>query len=184
MSDKHRLFVAFDVPLAERERLNAAMAHLEQELPGGRWTPIEAQHVTLKFLGWVPAGEVGDVTEVCRAVASRCEGAELRLDGLGVFASPRRLRVLWVGIADAAGVTSRLAAALDKDMVDLGIPAESRDYTPHLTLARFKVPLKLDSLPELDIEGEPFGLDAIVLYQSHLSPRGARYEVVERFPLA
>jgi 2'-5' RNA ligase len=54
-------------------------------------------------------------------------------------------------------------------------------------VARFNPPVAVrDHVEELAataFEVVPFRVGELVLYRSHLSPRGARYEPLERFPL-
>jgi 2'-5' RNA ligase len=40
-----------------------------------------------------------------------------------------------------------------------------------------------DELAGTRFEVSPFRVGELVLYRSHLSPKGARYEPLERFPL-
>jgi 2'-5' RNA ligase len=95
------------------------------------------------------------------------------------------MRVLWVGLHDSDKALVDLAKALDRGFEPLGFEPEKRDFTPHLTLARFKMPVRLDEpLPEIPVTDLPeFEVSALRLYRSHLSPKGARYEVVRDFPL-
>jgi 2'-5' RNA ligase len=183
-AEKLRLFVAFDVPEPFREALQEIVEPLRDALTGARWTNVADQHVTLRFLGWVPAEARSDVDAVCREVAGRREPADLSLGDLGTFPSTRRARVLWAGIEDLTGLTPGLAADLDAGFRTLGFEPEQRSYTPHLTLARIKRPRPLGDLPQVPSEARGiFRLEEVVLYRSHLSPKGARYELVERFPL-
>jgi 2'-5' RNA ligase len=91
-----------------------------------------------------------------------------------------------MGINDPDDLLGRLAAALDEGLRVLGFAAEERAYTPHLTLARLKSPAPVGdlatTLPEAD--WEPIEVDHLSLYRSRLSPRGAVYELLEKFPLA
>jgi 2'-5' RNA ligase len=182
--EKLRLFVAFDVPEEHRRALQDVVAPLREKFSGIRWTKVENQHITLKFLGWVPSARRSDVEEVCRGVSERSAPAVLSLTELGIFPGPKRARVLWAGIDDPTGLTPRLAADLDAGFRPLGFEPEERGFTPHLTLARLKQPQRLGELPQVPLEVRgTFSLDEMRLYRSHLSPKGARYEVIERFAL-
>jgi 2'-5' RNA ligase len=184
-SDKLRLFIAFDVPLEQRRHIQDAAEPLRPLLPGARWTPVESQHVTLKFIGWVEGSSFDTVVDVTRAVASNHAAAEMTLVGLGAFPSAKRVRVLWVGIDDPSGLGAGLAEDLSTGLEPLGVEREDRRFTPHLTLARLRSPRRLDE-GALDVDvGElpPFSVDEVVVYRSHLSPKGARYEAMERCPL-
>jgi 2'-5' RNA ligase len=181
-----RLFVATDVPEAVKRSLAGATVRFRDRVPGARWTRSEGWHVTLKFLGstWPRL-----VDEVRAAVGSTAEGSEAfhtELTHLGVFPSVRRARVIWAGLADPEERFTRLAAALDEQLADHFVP-EKRAFTPHLTLARLNPPRDLGEFaPDLTgtpVRSEPFPVDRLVLYRSHLSPKGATYEPLLAVPL-
>jgi len=98
---------------------------------------IDALHVTLKFIGEVEAERVPNITQVIEDVAATEFPFELQLEGLGAFPNRERPSVIWVGLRDA-GSCSRMATALESQLVECGIPAEERAFRPHLTLARIK----------------------------------------------
>jgi RNA 2',3'-cyclic 3'-phosphodiesterase len=180
-----RLFVAVSVPRPQREALDAAVAGLRDDLPGARWTPLDNQHVTLKFLGSTPAELFADVAAAVTSSAESHAPSEIALAGLGAFPSNRRARVLWAGIDDPESLLRSLAASLDRAMEPLGYSIEKRPFTPHLTLARFKQPARVTGiLRELDPDwASPWTVEAVELYQSRLSPKGATYEVLGTVPL-
>ncbi|MDP9234003.1 MAG: RNA 2',3'-cyclic phosphodiesterase [Actinomycetota bacterium] len=183
--ERLRLFVAVDVPTDHLARVQELTAPLRAELGGARWTSESNQHITVKFLGSTPSERLAEVAEVCADVAARHASAEVHLNGLGAFPSLRRARVLWMGIDDPDGVLQRVAGALDRGFEALGYAREPRVYTPHLTLARMKSPAPIRGpLPVMPTQLSPFSIDHLTLYRSRLSPRGAVYEVLERFALA
>lgn len=180
-----RLFVAADAPPGHLARVDKLLAPLHARLRGARWTAPEGRHITLKFLGYAAPDALGEIDEAIGRASAAVTPAEVRLGGLGAFPSARRARVLWLGIDDPHGVTTGLAGALDEALAPLGFEAEKRAFRPHLTLARFKVPGPVET--ELPAQGladlPPFRISVTTLYRSHLSPTGARYEPLRRFPL-
>jgi RNA 2',3'-cyclic 3'-phosphodiesterase len=184
--DRLRLFVAADVPAPLLDALQAATAPLRssEELAAARWTKPSNQHLTLKFLGWVDPGRRAEISAKIAAVAHSGEAGTVRLQGLGVFPSARRARVLWVGLDDPGGVLTSLAAAFDSALEPLGFEVEKRAFTPHLTLARFKPPASIKGvLDEVEVPESSFDVDHVALYRSRLHPKGASYEVLEAFRL-
>lgn len=182
--EKVRLFVAARIPDDRLELLDAALEPLRAKLINARWVPVESQHLTLKFLGSAPLDRLDGVTSTCAMVAAGRPGGRLALTELGAFPSTTRIRVLWVGVDDPSGALGALAADLDRAFEPLGFPSEGRAYTPHLTVARFKLPIPMKSgFPSLTASIAPFDLDEMTLFRSHLSPKGARYEVIGTFPL-
>ncbi len=182
-----RLFVAADIPPEHARAIEETVAPWRDRLPGGRWDPSEKWHVTLKFLGRTWPRLLPWVRDVCREAAGTVRPFEVSLAGLGVFPSPSRARVLWVGVEDPAGGLARLAGEVEGRLAK-EFPPEKRRFTAHLTVARFREPVRArehaDELAAARVAASPFAVDRIVLYRSHLSPRGSRYEALEAFPLA
>ncbi len=185
--ERLRLFVAVDLPPDLLEALDESLAALRSrpEVASARWTVPANQHVTLKFLGWVDAGMLDPIAETLAAVASSHEPATVTVEGLGAFPSERRARVLWAGLDDPAGLLAALASDLDPALAPLGFQPETRAFTPHLTLARFKSPASLAGrLSEATRVANPsFEVDHLALYRSQLHPRGARYEILRSLSL-
>ena len=184
--EKLRLFVAVSLPTTHLEHVQREIAPYREKLTNARWAVPENQHVTLKFLGSTPSDRLHEVERVCEIVAAGRSPGRLSLTSTGAFPSRNRVRVLWVGLDDPSSLLQQLAADLDRGFEPLGFPAESRSFTAHLTLCRFKMPVPLKGgLPEVDTSPlDPFDIDSIQLFRSHLSPKGARYEVLRAFPLS
>lgn len=180
-----RLFVAVSIPRSHLERIDVEIKPFKDKAVNARWIDVENQHVTLKFLGTTPGDRLGDVEHVCAMVAASHRPADVALTTVGTFPSSKRVRVLWVGIDDPRTLLTRLASDLAQAFEALGYPSEGRTFTPHLTLCRFKIPVPLaGGLPDLDLSAlEPFTIDRLALFRSHLSPKGARYESIAEFPL-
>ncbi|HXF56525.1 MAG TPA: RNA 2',3'-cyclic phosphodiesterase [Actinomycetota bacterium] len=181
-----RLFVAVDVPEAVRRGLARTVEPFRGRVPGARWTRPEGWHVTLKFLGSTWPRLLEEVKEALRKAAGGAAPFETRLTEVGVFPGPGRARVIWAGLADSEGRFGPLVRALD-ELLAAHFRVEKRAFTPHLTLARVDPPVDLRAAaPELlglRVDSEPFAVDRLVLYRSHLSPAGARYEPLHAVPL-
>lgn len=181
-----RLFAAVDIPPRVQEAVDVALEPWRERFPSARWVKPENRHVTVKFLGRTYPRLVERVHEACRAVAGRIRPFRVRAGGLGVFPSPGRARVLWVGLDDEDGGFRALATALDREL-ERDFPPEKRAFTAHLTVARCNPPIRAaehaEAMANVRIDAEPFRATSVVLYRSHLSPKGARYEPLERFAL-
>ncbi len=125
--------------------------------------------------------------DIKKAVTAALAGAprcKLTTSELGVFPNPNNARVLWVGAEDIGGRTAKLHKKIDAALAPLGFETEIRAFTPHLTLARFKVPAKI-SLTALGVETKviPFTPKEVVLYRSVLKPNGSAYSKLQAFNL-
>ena len=181
-----RLFAAVDIPERVKDAVVAAIEPWRERLPGGRWVRPENWHVTVKFLGRTWPRLVEWVHDGCREAATEIRPFRVGVEGLGVFPGPTRARVLWVGLEDPEGGLAALARAVE-ERLSKEFPTEKRPFSAHLTVARFNPPVPMrdraEDLGATPVEGKPFQVGHLTLYRSHLSPRGARYEPLERFPL-
>ena len=181
-----RLFIAVDPPSAIKDRVDAVAEPFRGRIPAARWTRRDGWHVTLKFLGATWPRLMDTVREAVSATAAGAVAFESRVTSLGCFPTPTRARVLWAGLEDPDRRFGALAGKLDELLGDL-FADEQRAFTPHLTLARLAPPRNLrEFVPELigtSVGSDPFPVERLVLFRSHLSPAGARYEPIFEAPL-
>jgi 2'-5' RNA ligase len=165
-----RLFVAVWPP---EDVLDRVAALPRPEIDGLRWNGREHWHVTLRFLG--PVAEVDPVTEALAGMPGAAVTARLG-PAVGRFGQ----RILHIPVEGLDGV----AAAVVGATAHLGKPPDDRPFHGHLTLARVATHGRVDLRP---LTGTPveagWDVEAVCLVESRLSPHGARYEVLERFPL-
>ncbi len=177
-----RAFIGIGLPPAVREVLGTLCGDLRRRLRGVRWVAPEAMHVTLKFLGTITDEQRLAVERLLRRVASREPAFQLCLGPVSGFPSLRSPRVVWVGVTEGEQAVVRLAEALEQGARELGFKAEERPFSAHVTIGRAQ-----DASPQLsDVEWKPpapWQAASVALYQSHLSPGGARYEVLTEVPL-
>lgn len=173
-----RLFVAIDIPAPVRAAIEALLAKLRPACPQARWVRLDGAHITLKFIGEV-AGEKQESIQSALGPIQSTRPIEMAFRGVGFFPNERRPRVFWAGI-ESGNALGELAAEVETALEPLGIPRESRTFSPHLTLARFESPRGLDGLRKAiagarDLE---FGRAIVAefhLYQSVLKRGGAEY---------
>ena len=186
-----RLFVACELPPAVRDALGCVQEELRTRGVGRlRWVRPEGIHLTLKFLGEVPAAKREAVENALAGAVVSPFALDVRLGSLGGFGGRQRLRVIWVGLeGDVEGLV-RLAALVEEALGPLGFPRERRPFAPHLTLARVPDdvgPQERSRLADL-LEAFPspslpsMTLTAVSLMQSFLQPTGARYQCLAVYP--
>ena len=180
-----RLFVALDFPDAVRHALRELMASLRPQAKHARWVRAEAMHITLKFIGETAESHLESIRAALSALRSP-QPAVMHFRGLGFFPHERRPRVLWVGVEASPNVAG-LASAIDKALEPIGIPRETRDFVPHLTLARFENPAGLEKLVGTaeNLASTDFGSTVereFYLYESVLKRSGAEYARLAAFP--
>src|SRR5450759_3804378 len=189
-----RLFVALDIDADIRRRITEFRNQMRPLAPDVRWVGPETFHITLQFLG-----ETRKLDEIQNALqAVRGAPIELAFRNGGFFPSPKSPRVFWVGI-EGDEYLPELANSIGQALQPLGFERDAAPFNPHLTLARAgsgrprpvpgersapglqQVRAKLETLGPLEF-GTMTAHD-FYLYESKLSPAGARYTKLSRYPL-
>lgn len=168
----NRLFVAVWPPALLSEQLRTLD---RPSRPGLRWTTPDQWHVTLRFLGDMPAPEEDVLRAGLGQVAARVPAFEATAGP-----RPRLLGPAWV--LPVTGL-DRLAGTVGDATRDLGQLPSHRGYQGHLTLARARQRNLLRGLPDQAVGGAWTVAD-VTLVRSHLGSQGARYDVIGRWPLA
>ena len=187
-----RLFVALEIPAEVRDSFAALIKELRSADSSfsknrARWVRPENLHVTLKFIGHVDSGKVDGIHAALAEVRSGSP-VELRFRGLGFFPNGKRPKVLWVGI-EASPNLGPLASEIEARLGKLGILGETREFAPHLTLARFDPPGISEGLSMIVQENVAREFGAVRtgefhLFESKTKPTGAEYTRLASFPFA
>lgn len=174
-----RLFVAIRPPAPIRARLLAAMGGIS----GARWQTDDQLHLTLRFIGEVDRHQASDVVAALGGVHAR--RFAIALNGIGHFDRRGQPDAVWAGVAPHEPL-HRLHKKVDQAIARIGIPPEQRAYLPHITLARLRRGSgPVGNLLEQSggLTSAPFEVDHFALFESRLTPDGAVYSIVERYPL-
>lgn len=155
---------------------------------GVAWVAPENLHITLKFLGAVEESRLPAVEAGLAEVAALSPAFAFTVHGLGAFPTATRPRVVWAGVAEGEAPMATLAAAVDDALAPVGFPAETRGFSPHVTLGRVREPRRDPGLARAlgERAAARYGrtlVERVILMQSDLSPRGARYRELAAWPL-
>ncbi len=181
-----RTFIAIELDEAIKVALVDLQGQLKAKVPQGsvRWVKPGGIHLTLKFLGDVPANRIGEVERALTQACVRFRCFSFSVGGIGCFPNPRRPRVVWVGVREESGTLLRLQKAIEDAMEKLGFPPERRRFHAHLTLGRTRRRAsssdvrRLGQLVSETDMGESLGQMeawAVSLMKSDLRPTGAVY---------
>jgi 2'-5' RNA ligase len=184
-----RLFVAAWLPARARDEAGEVAARLGESGADVRWVPPGDLHVTLCFLGGVEPARVEGLVACLSEALSGSPAFGLRLAGLGRFPVRGLPRVVWAGLESGARELAELASKIERALLAGRFldRVEERPFRAHVTLGRPKssrgVGRLLDLLEEMRFSGGMHRLEEVTLAESRLSPRGAQYTAVARFPL-
>ena len=176
-----RLFAALPIP----PDVAGTLKRRQSGLPGAKWRPEEALHVTLAFYGEMDTRKADELASELTRVTS--EPFDIELAGVGAFGEGHRTHAIWAGVApnDRLGVLAgRCRAAGER----AGLTLEARTYRPHVTLAYLKPQADPDRIGAWItghnlLHSPPFRIDRFALYSSVLTQGGSQYMVEREYLL-
>ena len=191
-TEKLRLFVAIPIPEPVRDEIIRVQQELQPLVSRdvARWARSDQFHLTLRFLGDVPADGVEDLKKSAGAVCRNARPLSLRAEGVGFFPNSRSPRVIWVGINDREGRLVSLQQQIETAVGQFSPEPGEKNFTGHVTLGRLKNPRPADTRDlaarAQSLEKRLFGewtAHEIEIIRSELSPAGARHTLLAAFRL-
>jgi 2'-5' RNA ligase len=188
-----RLFIALAVPQNVQKEIGRAQSQLRRSSPPGtiRWTRPEQFHVTLIFLGDVPAAQVEALKVSVSGVSAGFPPLQLSAHGIGFFPNIQRPRVVWAGTGDGNGQLAELHRKLDEAARPFAPAEKPERFAGHITLGRFKPghPAAIDKLLARAEVQRPrhFGdweAGQVDIFRSELTSAGAMHSLFASFLLA
>jgi RNA 2',3'-cyclic 3'-phosphodiesterase len=174
-----RLFVALAIP----EAVAQGLMLIQSGVPGARWSEREQLHLTLRFIGEVDGRDANAVDEALSAISA--PAFTLALKGVGEFGG-KHPHALWAGVR-AREPVAHLARKVEAALQRIGLPAEERKFTPHVTVARLRATTRghvLDWLTDHALYASAqFEVREFVLYSSVLTSDGSIYVPERTYPL-
>jgi len=193
-----RTFIALDLDDEVRQRILRFKQEVSEFAPKARWIDEGSLHVTLKFIGEIADSKVKEIEAALGSV--KAAWFKIKFGGTGFFPTARSARVFWIGIG-AEPALANLATKVEHSLARLGIPKESRKFSPHLTLARTRGGSGAPGWRKADKPNRQFAVlqqhleksqavefgtmtaREFFLYRSQLSSKGSRYTKIARFGL-
>lgn len=168
-----RLFFAI-WPSREAVMALHALACRQATSTGGRVTWPDSIHLTIAFLGDVPASRIEVFRSLPPEITARA--FSMRVDRVGHWV---RNGIVWAGPSAVPDALAALQARLAAWLASQGIALDARPFRPHVTLLRKAARGDLTE-PEAPIA---WTAGEFVLVRSCPRADGSRYETIARFPL-
>ena len=167
-----RLFFALWPDDAVRNEIISRFEQMPQHATQAKKMQPGNMHITLHFIGNVDSAMAACLHQAAQTV--RSTGFTLQLDTVGYFKSPQ---IFWMGCAQLPEGLRVLHQQLAEVLLPCGYQAESRPFTPHITLLR-----KLRD-PGTRVAFEPVHWDvkSFSLIESLSSGEGVMYRPLENY---
>ena len=178
MKKRRRIFIAINLP----EDIKCELERCQKEINWAKWTTKDNLHITLEFLGYLTAQELGEVCMIAKEVAKRRKPFSINLNKI-VYGPPEKLppRMIWA-IGEKSKELAELKQDLQKHLSDNG--SEPRNLSPHITLARINEwewkKIEPEERPEISEELDlVFTVESIEVMESELKRGGPQYAILE-----
>lgn len=138
-------------------------------------------HLTLAFLGALPANRVDELITSVESAANEWTPFELAFGRLSGFPSLDRARVAWLDLRAGREAVVEAAATVRSELRSAGLPYDDRPFRPHLTVARARRgPVRLDGVAELDTSTPITTATEVEVLRSDLTDQGASHHLLAR----
>ena len=187
-----RTFVAVNVSSDTTKAAQRMMRQIDETEIGAKCVRTSSMHIALKFLGEV---QIEETPEICKAVGRAAQGMlsfMIGCGGLDAFPERSRPRTVWMGVQTGVTALRQLQQRVDDETRHIGYHGETRQFHPHLTLARIrstaeqanplqaifsKYPVDSDSTTVVTTET---WVDEVIVYASIMERGTPSYEVLGR----
>lgn len=147
-----------------------------------RWTPEPNIHVTMRFLGDLRLEQIQQIETGLRHLLENKSAFAVTITTPQPFPGVKRARML-ATLVHKNQELQKMAEGIEKLAVEAGVAPEERPFRGHITVGRFRKPVKgLEGLlANTDTMTMP--IDNVVLFKSELKPTGAEYSEIAKFLL-
>jgi len=176
---KRRIFVALNLSDALKNEILDWRKQIKMEKDLIRWLKPQNLHITLLPPWYVES--IDETTELLESNKNWVRPIKIHFDQIEFGPTLNYPRLIW-----AKGQSpSQILELKNKLEKILNQEPEKRDYLLHLTVARFRPEnFKNFSIKKLGTEiSWKDQIESFSLLESHLSPKGASYEVLLQIPL-
>jgi 2'-5' RNA ligase len=174
-----RLFTGLELPA----ECAAALASARGGVHRARWIEPSDYHITLRFIGevdWRMAREAADALGGVRRPP-----VSIGFEGLSWFGADKPRAI--IARTKPTAPLIELRSEQERRLRRIGLALETRNFTPHVTLARLRSASPVAIADYLSVRGAfvapPFEASRFVLYSARGSSGGGPYVVEAVYPL-
>jgi RNA 2',3'-cyclic 3'-phosphodiesterase len=182
--DTKRIFAAIEIPPELRKSAGDLIGELRSidNDKVVRWEISAKMHITLKFIADADETATAIFKNALDDIAKQHRPFTAEIKGSGVFPDQSKARVYWFGIGEGEAEIKSIANEIESACRVAGLPAEKREFHPHLTAGRVRDSRRAMTLTQQFLETaftpEPFVVSRLVLIESKLLPSGSEYSLL------
>ena len=187
-----RAFVALELPPEAVGQIERILGTLKGPVSAAaasktkiRWVRPSQAHLTLRFLGEVTPKQVEAIIDnLEKDLLPRHSTLQLGFGRGGAFPSLAKARVLWVALEGSTERLLEIAGIAEAAAQRGGVEPSTRQFRPHVTLARIQPPINVTSpLRSLRGNRDMWPGRVVSLIRSDLTKKGPEYTRLAQFDL-
>ncbi len=190
---KRRLFIAISLDSQTRKAIGNVGRTIEgafslEQARCTRFTPEENWHITISFLGTQDDANLTGIMAAARKAAKEFPAINISFTEISYVPRKDNPRMIWLRTSrETSQVLEKVQNLLEGLLDEEGIrfEQEARQFSGHLTLARFSNDVLGGGLPPIErmfkINYVGTSLD---LMESELGQKGAKYTILQKFPFS
>ncbi|HUS52344.1 MAG TPA: RNA 2',3'-cyclic phosphodiesterase [Candidatus Bathyarchaeia archaeon] len=176
-----RAFISLDLPDKIKTEIKKIQQELRRTNVQAKWVDPEISHLTLAFLGSIPANKVAPINQILENKTSQIKTISLYLSKLGCFPNPANPRVVFVDLGGELDKLSTLTQKIRKGFIKEKIWFDKKPFLAHLTLGRIKKRKNLtEVLKKIKVKRIKFQTKEISLNKSRLGSTGPAYTKLKK----
>jgi 2'-5' RNA ligase len=181
MTEKIRAFLSVDI---EDNTLLSKIGEIQGKLDKSamKIKTVERDniHFTLRFFGDTEIARIKQIHETLSKI--QLASFQIQIEGIGAFPTPRRPRVIWVGVTQGEDYFNQLKSEIETGLKSIGYKPDKR-FHAHATIARVRAVKDRESvINNLEsLTNEPVGAMQVSNFRmtkSTLTSSGPIYETV------
>ena len=174
-----RTFVAITAPSEVGNIKQMLLSTMENDKADIRWVKHSSLHLTVKFLGYTPEGDIISLCSDIDNLVKKHHPFNLSVSGTGCFPNTLKPSVLYLDVSGDHKPLSLIVNEAEELFSNRGYPKMKDTVIPHITLARIKYPQKftpdVTSFLNSSYDGIDFPVNHLQFFSSEILPEGVFY---------
>lgn len=172
-----RVFLAIELSEPMQKACHTLIETLKKTREGKNllWAPLHQLHLTTRFIGNLTPTRVDDLLESVKKALKMIPPFHIQFDKVMLFPSQQNPLCLAMDV-QYSQMLQDIFQAVEKAVVDFGLPPEKRPQRAHVTLARFRHPPIPDIKVNLSHLNLGMKIERVTLFESIRAEKGfSRY---------
>jgi RNA 2',3'-cyclic 3'-phosphodiesterase len=163
-----RLYIGIDLPPRIKQSLFESQLRFKRLGIQGHWKTPESFHITLEFLGELPAESLPTLIDIMNDVLRDKKKFKLKIDRLGTFPTSHRGQIVWAGISGNRNILDEVWNDLHEELIEKGFTLKKETFIPHITLFNIQK-IMVEELALFQVQKTAyFTISEIILFESKI----------------